>query len=138
LATAAFLKITDETGFDLSDTERFLDVLLIPLESFSIVTTLENVNTEDTRNGVWWTVKHRLDGESGRTDGAIVQLYVEHSVAPAADVMNGAMPVIVALIVKCKVLDSKSLPRAISLEQDEEQLDLTLGFIRSQLHTLLR
>jgi hypothetical protein len=95
------------------------------------------VNPADTVKGIYWNFKHRADGEAWRTDDAVVPLYTDmDAVSPAADVINGAMPIIVALVAKCTLLDYEPMP-LLTPEQEEARLNGTLGFIRSQLQTAL-
>ncbi|MFV1360287.1 hypothetical protein ABFV47_25030 [Mycolicibacterium fortuitum] len=105
IATAAFLQIAEHLGLNLND-HRVLGVLLHPLNTFEVVPAAQ-ASIDDTVKGIYWGVKEFIAGRYP-TDDAVVPLYIEHSAAPSANVINGAMPVIVALLQKNTVFEEPS------------------------------
>ena len=133
LAAAEYLQIAEHLGFNLND-HRIISALLHPLAVFEIVPAAQ-ASTEDTEKAIFRGVREFCNHER-RLDDAIVPLYVEHTVAPTAHVLNGAMPVIVALMTKCILLEE--CPPACSPQALEAQLNSAIGLIRSRLRSWLK
>jgi hypothetical protein len=127
LATAAYSQISDQSGFNLNDNTKITEVLY-PLPVFTIVPALLVV-TEDIERGIAYGLRSRRERTALTTDDAVVPPYIEGSVSPSGTVLNGAMPVIVKLL-------NESV--ALIGESNAENLEASIGYIRSQLRTSLR
>ncbi|CPW42293.1 hypothetical protein [Mycobacteroides abscessus] len=134
LVTAEYLVIAERLELSL-DQDALPKTLLIPITPFDTVPAV----TTDPHEGIkaiYWGVRAFKNGERP-IDDAVLSLAMEfEAISPAAPILNGAMPAIVSLLVKCRNLEfvrGGTLPHNVAAEFDQ-----TIARVRKRLYDWLQ
>ncbi|AFR50020.1 hypothetical protein [Gordonia sp. KTR9] len=135
LACAEYLLIAQHLGFNLAD-DRIIVALIEPLQEFEIIKAT-HCETETTVRDVILGMQAFTKNQTTISE-AVVPLYRSGAASPSALVLNGAMPVIHALMQKCISLASDPYVVGLTDEGRATKLDQTIASIRTELSTYLK